>query len=89
MEKEGTRKRVVILGAGSAGLSAAMELKKAGSLGLGLEITLVDQHNYHLFLPLLYQVVTGGGGARPHMLLSTFSTPGSTCQVQGKPGNRY
>lgn len=55
-----TRKRVVILGAGSAGLSAAMELKKAGSPGQGLEITLVDQHNYHLFLPLLYQVSTGG-----------------------------
>ncbi len=54
------KKRVLILGAGSAGLSAALELQRNRSTEPRLEITLVDQHNYHLFTPLLYQVVTGG-----------------------------
>ena len=48
-------KRVVIAGMGFGGLSAAKAL--AGS---GLEIVMVDRHNYHLFQPLLYQVATAG-----------------------------
>ncbi len=56
----GNNKRVVILGAGSAGLSTALELAESGSGESGVEVTLIDQHNYNLFLPLLYQVVTGG-----------------------------
>lgn len=55
----GIKKRVLILGAGSAGLSAALELERA-SAAPELEVTLIDQQNYHLFQPLLYQVVTGG-----------------------------
>lgn len=47
------RHRVVIVGAGFAGLSAAKALKDAP-----VEVTLVDRHNYHLFQPLLYQVAT-------------------------------
>jgi len=54
------KKRVVILGAGAAGLNAALELERASAEIPELDVTLVDQHNYHLFLPLLYQVVTGG-----------------------------
>jgi NADH dehydrogenase len=54
------KKRVLILGAGSAGLSAALELERASASLPELEVTLVDHQNYHLFLPLLYQVVTGG-----------------------------
>jgi len=50
-----TSKRVVIAGMGFGGLSAAKAL--AGS---GLEIVMVDRHNYHLFQPLLYQVATAG-----------------------------
>jgi NADH dehydrogenase len=46
---------VVIIGAGFGGLSAAKQL--AGSF---FEVTVVDQHNYHLFQPLLYQVATAG-----------------------------
>ncbi|MBI2831997.1 MAG: NAD(P)/FAD-dependent oxidoreductase [Chloroflexi bacterium] len=53
------RKRVVILGAGAAGFTAAMEFQRASSIAPGLEVVLVDQQNYHLFQPLLYQVVTG------------------------------
>jgi len=48
-------KRVVIAGMGFGGLSAAKAL--AGS---GLEVVMVDRHNYHLFQPLLYQVATAG-----------------------------
>ncbi|GAC1480604.1 MAG: NAD(P)/FAD-dependent oxidoreductase [Gemmatimonadaceae bacterium] len=46
--------RVVILGGGFAGLSAAKTLRRAA-----VDITLVDRTNHHLFQPLLYQVATG------------------------------
>jgi len=46
--------RVVILGGGFGGLSAAQHLKK-----LPVEVTLIDRRNFHLFQPLLYQVATG------------------------------
>ena len=45
--------RVVIVGAGFGGLETAFGLK-----GAGLEITLIDRRNHHLFQPLLYQVAT-------------------------------
>ena len=45
--------KVLILGGGFAGLTAARRL--AGSQA---RVTLVDQHNHHLFQPLLYQVAT-------------------------------
>jgi NADH:ubiquinone reductase (H+-translocating) len=48
------RHRVVILGGGFGGLSAAHTLKNAP-----VELTLLDRCNYHLFQPLLYQVATG------------------------------
>lgn len=49
-------KRVLIIGGGFAGLNAALEL---GGVR-GVEVTLVDRHNYHLFQPLLYQVAMAG-----------------------------
>ncbi|MGH7665765.1 MAG: NAD(P)/FAD-dependent oxidoreductase [Candidatus Dormibacteria bacterium] len=45
--------RVVIVGAGFAGLTLARSLSRAS-----LQVTLVDRHNYHLFTPLLYQVAS-------------------------------
>ena len=45
--------RVVIIGGGFAGLNAAKQLK-----GADVEVTVVDQHNHHVFQPLLYQVAT-------------------------------
>lgn len=48
-------KRVVVIGAGFAGLNAARELA-----GQGVEVLLLDRNNYHLFQPLLYQVATAG-----------------------------
>lgn len=45
--------RVVIVGAGFAGLACAKELARKA-----VQVTLIDRHNYHLFVPLLYQVAT-------------------------------
>ncbi len=46
-------KRVVVVGAGFAGLSAARALA-----GRDVRVTVVDRRNHHLFQPLLYQVAT-------------------------------
>jgi NADH dehydrogenase len=48
------RRKVVIIGGGFGGLSAAQHLNS----GL-VDVTLIDRRNYHLFQPLLYQVATG------------------------------
>jgi NADH dehydrogenase len=50
-----TSPRVVIVGAGFGGLTAAKALN-----GKPFDVTVIDQHNYHLFQPLLYQVATAG-----------------------------
>lgn len=48
-------KRVVIVGAGFGGLTAAQ------ALGSGpVRITVIDRKNFHTFQPLLYQVATAG-----------------------------
>ena len=46
--------KVVILGAGFGGLTAARALSKQA------EVVLIDRHNFQTFLPLLYQVSTAG-----------------------------
>lgn len=46
-------KKVVIVGAGFGGLSAARALSDAP-----VDVTLIDRANHHLFQPLLYQVAT-------------------------------
>jgi NADH dehydrogenase len=55
---------VVIIGAGFGGLACAKKL--AGS---NVRVLILDQHNYHLFTPLLYQVASSllnpGDIARP------------------------
>lgn len=51
-EKEGHH--VLVIGGGFAGLYAARSLA-----GAGVQVTLIDKRNYHLFQPLLYQVATG------------------------------
>ncbi|WP_019506481.1 NAD(P)/FAD-dependent oxidoreductase [Pleurocapsa sp. PCC 7319] len=45
--------RVVIVGAGFGGLQTAQSLAEKG-----VEVLLIDRHNYHTFIPLLYQVAT-------------------------------
>ena len=46
--------KVVILGGGFGGLTAARALTKTA------DVTVVDRHNFQTFLPLLYQVSTAG-----------------------------
>ena len=47
--------RIVIIGGGFAGLKLATLLRRKD-----YQIVLIDKHNYHQFLPLIYQVATGG-----------------------------
>ncbi|HLH09036.1 MAG TPA: NAD(P)/FAD-dependent oxidoreductase [Terriglobales bacterium] len=47
--------KLLIIGAGFAGLKAAVEAAK-----YNLAITVVDRRNHHTFQPLLYQVATAG-----------------------------
>ncbi len=49
------RFKVVIVGAGFAGLNAARTLARCP-----VDITLIDRKNHHTFQPLLYQVATAG-----------------------------
>ncbi len=49
----GAKPRVVIVGAGFAGIEVAKELGRAG-----IAATVVDRQNHHVFQPLLYQVAT-------------------------------
>jgi NADH dehydrogenase len=46
---------VVIVGGGFAGVGCARRLAKHGR---DVHVTLIDKHDYHQFLPLLYQVAT-------------------------------
>src|SRR5882672_4228308 len=50
-----SRPRVVVVGAGFGGLTAAQHLAR-----LPVQITVVDRKNHHTFQPLLYQVATAG-----------------------------
>jgi NADH dehydrogenase len=48
---ERVRPRVIILGAGFAGIAAAQKLGK-----MDIDVTIIDRKNHHTFQPLLYQV---------------------------------
>lgn len=54
MKSAQLKPRVVILGAGFGGLTAAKAMADIAN------VTLVDRHNFQTFLPLLYQVSTAG-----------------------------
>ncbi len=47
--------RIIIIGAGFAGLNAAKQFRNQDA-----QVLLIDQNNYHTFQPLLYQVATAG-----------------------------
>ena len=47
------RRRVVIVGAGFAGVAAARALSRVEA-----DVVLIDRRNHHIFQPLLYQVAT-------------------------------
>ena len=50
-----SKKRVVIVGCGFAGLTLAKKLR-----GSGFQVVILDKNNYHQFQPLLYQVASAG-----------------------------
>lgn len=52
---QGTRKRIVIVGAGFAGVKLALSLSAKH-----FQVILIDKNNYHQFQPLFYQVATAG-----------------------------
>lgn len=47
--------KIVIIGAGFGGIAMAKSFKNKP-----VDVLLIDQHNYHNFQPLIYQVATGG-----------------------------
>jgi NADH:ubiquinone reductase (H+-translocating) len=53
--RETIGKRVVIVGAGFAGLKLARKLN-----GTQFQVVLIDRYNFHQFQPLFYQVATAG-----------------------------
>lgn len=53
MNEAADRPRVLILGAGFGGLGAARKLKDADA-----DVVIVDEHDFHTFQPMLYQVAT-------------------------------
>lgn len=53
--KQSTHPKIIIIGAGFGGITIAKSLKNKP-----VEILLIDQHNYHNFQPLMYQIATGG-----------------------------
>ncbi|AWU45291.1 NAD(P)/FAD-dependent oxidoreductase [Blattabacterium punctulatus] len=60
-------KRVVIIGAGFAGLQVAKKLRRDK-----FQVVLIDKNNYHTFQPLLYQVATAG--LEPDSIAHTIRT---------------
>jgi NADH dehydrogenase len=54
-DARGRRRRIVIVGAGFGGLSAARTLA-----GQPVDVLMINRTNYHGFWPLLYQVATAG-----------------------------
>src|ERR1700712_4066958 len=52
--RDRSRCRVVVVGAGFGGLAAASGLAGRN----GIDLTVIDATNHHLFQPLLYQVAT-------------------------------
>ncbi len=50
-----SRPKVVIIGAGFGGLTAAREVAR-----LPVDVSVIDRKNHHTFQPLLYQVATAG-----------------------------
>ena len=63
--------QVVIVGGGFGGMYAAKALGNAP----GIDVTLIDRRNFHLFQPLLYQVATAGLVAGRDRLAAARSPP--------------
>ena len=64
-----SNQKIVIIGAGFAGLNVAQELSNLLPAENDGQITLVDQNNYLLFTPMLTEVA--GGELDPHHILAS------------------
>ncbi|HEV7216646.1 MAG TPA: NAD(P)/FAD-dependent oxidoreductase [Chloroflexota bacterium] len=64
------RGRIIILGAGFAGVHVAQELARSLPQPYDAEIVLIDQKNYFLFTPMLTEVV--GGEVVPEHIVSSI-----------------
>jgi NADH:ubiquinone reductase (H+-translocating) len=53
------RKRIVIIGAGFAGLYAALEFERTVARDPAVEVLLIDPQNFLLFTPMLHEVAAG------------------------------
>lgn len=51
-------KRIVILGAGYAGIRTALDLARAKKRGVNIDITVISDRPYHIDSPALYEVAT-------------------------------
>ena len=66
------KKKIVILGAGFGGISAALRLEKRirrAGLFAEYEIVLVDRNDYHLYTPALYEIAAIPSGEADAMTL--------------------
>ena len=63
-----TRRRILILGGGFAGIYAAQRLERTIARDPGVEITLVNHDNYFLFTPMLHEVA--GGELATHCIVN-------------------
>lgn len=78
------RPRIVIIGGGFGGLSAAKALRSAAA-----DVLVIDRTNHHLFQPLLYQVATAslspGDVSAPirHILRKQLNTSVLLAEVRG------
>src|SRR3989338_8291816 len=53
------KKKIVIVGAGFGGITAALMLaRNRGTLRHEYEILLVDRHHHHLYTPALYEIAS-------------------------------
>ncbi len=76
--------RILILGAGFAGVQAAGELDRQLRHRRDCEILLVDEHNYFLFTPLLPQNVSSYTNPR-HIVQPVRDLRGRLCASENEP----
>ncbi|MHB2015883.1 MAG: hypothetical protein ACYCW6_02945 [Candidatus Xenobia bacterium] len=52
----GSKKEIVILGAGFGGLYTALQMNQTIATDPWVEVTLINRENFHLFTPMLHEV---------------------------------